>query len=95
MTPAWGFQFFIKSEFGHINRKIEQAILAADRAGTKVIGLGALNKNEALNGGGQKFVDEHPELGGVRLLRCGGTCPVGRQARARHCRVSPQPRVNI
>ena len=67
VTPAWGFQFFIKSEFGHINRKIEQAILAADRAGTKVIGLGALNKNEALNGGGQKFVDEHPELN-VRVV---------------------------
>jgi hypothetical protein len=62
VTPAWGFQFFIKSEHGHINRKIEQAILAADAAGTKVIGLGALNKNEALNGGGQKFVDKHPDL---------------------------------
>ena len=67
VTPAWGFQFFIKSEFGHINRKIAQAILAADKAGTKVIGLGALNKNEALNGGGQKFVDEHPDLN-VRVV---------------------------
>jgi hypothetical protein len=27
-----------------------------------VVGLGALNKNEALNGGGQLFVDKHPEL---------------------------------
>jgi hypothetical protein len=62
VTPAWGFQFFIKSEHTHINRKIEQAILQADKAGTKVIGLGALNKNEALNGGGQKFVDAHPNL---------------------------------
>ena len=42
----------------------------ADRAGdpgggstgTKVVGLGALNKNEALNGGGQLFVDKHPNL---------------------------------
>jgi len=62
VTPAWGFQFFIKSEFGHINRKIEQAILEADRTGTKVVGLGALNKNESLNGGGQLFVDKHPDL---------------------------------
>jgi len=62
VTPAWGFQFFIKSEFKHINRQIERAILEADRSGTKVIGLGALNKNEALNGGGQMFVDKHPDL---------------------------------
>ena len=62
VTPAWGFQFFIKSEFNHINRQIERAILQADATGTKVIGLGALNKNEALNGGGQLFVDKHPNL---------------------------------
>ena len=59
VTPAWGFQFFIKSEFNHINRKIEEAILDADRAGVKVVGLGALNKNEALNGGGALFVNKH------------------------------------
>ena len=29
---------------------------------TKVIGLGALNKNEALNGGGQLFIDKHPNM---------------------------------
>ena len=62
VTPAWGFQFFIKSEFSHINRKIEQAILEADKIGTKVIGLGALNKNEALNGGGALFIKNHPDL---------------------------------
>lgn len=59
VTPAWGFQFFIKSEFNHINKKIEQAILSADKSGVKVLGLGALNKNEALNGGGSLFVNKH------------------------------------
>lgn len=59
VTPAWGFQFFIKSEFNHINKKIEQAILSADKSGVKVLGLGALNKNEALNGGGALFVNKH------------------------------------
>jgi sterol desaturase/sphingolipid hydroxylase (fatty acid hydroxylase superfamily) len=59
VTPAWGFQFFIKSEFNHINRKIEEAILQADKSGVKVVGLGALNKNEALNGGGALFVKKH------------------------------------
>jgi len=59
VTPAWGFQFFIKSEFNHINKKIEQAILDADKRGIRVLGLGALNKNEALNGGGALFVKNH------------------------------------
>ena len=59
VTPAWGFQFFMKSEFNHINKKIEQAILSADKSGVKVLGLGALNKNEALNGGGSLFVNKH------------------------------------
>jgi sterol desaturase/sphingolipid hydroxylase (fatty acid hydroxylase superfamily) len=67
VTPAWGFQFFIKREFSHINRKIEKAILQANESGVKVLGLGALNKNEALNGGGQLFVDKHPNLN-VRVV---------------------------
>ena len=59
VTPAWGFQFFIKSEYNHINSKIERAILDADKRGVRVLGLGALNKNEALNGGGAFFVQKH------------------------------------
>ena len=59
VTPAWGFQFFIRSEFKHINAKIERAILDADERGVRVLGLGALNKNEALNGGGAFFVQKH------------------------------------
>lgn len=62
VTPAWAIQFFFKSQWSFINKKIEEAILEADDAGVKVLGLGALNKNEALNGGGKLFVDKHPEL---------------------------------
>lgn len=58
VTPAFAIQFFFKSQWEWINSKIEQSILAADDAGVKVIGLGALNKNEALNGGGKLFVDK-------------------------------------
>ena len=36
--------------------------MEADEAGVKVIGLGALNKNEALNGGGKLFVENNPDL---------------------------------
>jgi sterol desaturase/sphingolipid hydroxylase (fatty acid hydroxylase superfamily) len=62
VTPAWAIQFFFKSQWNFINSKIEEAILEANDAGVKVIGLGALNKNEALNGGGKLFVDKHPTL---------------------------------
>ena len=62
VTPAWAIQFFFKSEHKFVNSKIEQAILEANDAGVKVIGLGALNKNEALNGGGALFVEKHPDL---------------------------------
>ncbi|KAF3508178.1 hypothetical protein F2Q69_00001066 [Brassica cretica] len=40
----------------------ETAILRADKLGVKVISLAALNKNEALNGGGTLFVNKHPDL---------------------------------
>eukprot|EP00529_Nitzschia_sp_RCC80_P012953 CAMPEP_0113479356 /NCGR_PEP_ID=MMETSP0014_2-20120614/21263_1 /TAXON_ID=2857 /ORGANISM="Nitzschia sp." /LENGTH=590 /DNA_ID=CAMNT_0000372643 /DNA_START=269 /DNA_END=2038 /DNA_ORIENTATION=- /assembly_acc=CAM_ASM_000159 len=58
VTPAFAIQFFFKSQWDWINSKIEESILAADSSGVKVIGLGALNKNEALNGGGKLFVDK-------------------------------------
>ena len=48
VTPAFGLQFLFKSQWGWINGKIEKSILEADDTGVKVIGLGALNKNEAL-----------------------------------------------
>ena len=50
VTPAFGLQFLFKSQWGWINGKIEKSILEADKTGVKVIGLGALNKNEALVG---------------------------------------------
>ena len=61
-TPAMGFEFFLRFRWAAINRHIGGAIAAADQAGVQVIGLGALNKNEALNGGGKLFVDANPGL---------------------------------
>lgn len=45
-----------------INNQIEEAILRADRLGVEVVSLAALNKNEALNGGGTLFVNKHLNL---------------------------------
>ncbi|KAL6603087.1 hypothetical protein ACP70R_043448 [Stipagrostis hirtigluma subsp. patula] len=61
-VPRYGFQYFIPSLKKGINRQIELAILRADKMGVKVLSLAALNKNEALNGGGTLFVGKHPNL---------------------------------
>ena len=55
-------EFMFKSQWKSINSFIENAILDADKAGVKVFGLGALNKNEALNGGGLQFIQKNPDL---------------------------------
>ncbi|KAJ1268662.1 hypothetical protein BS78_07G151700 [Paspalum vaginatum] len=60
VVPRHGFQ-------DGINRQIEMAILRANKMGVKVVSLAALNKNEALNGGGTLFVKKHPGLR-VRLV---------------------------
>ncbi|KAL5225070.1 hypothetical protein ABZP36_011709 [Zizania latifolia] len=61
-VPRYGFQYFIPSAKKGINHQIELAILRADKMGVKVLSLAALNKNEALNGGGTLFVSKHPNL---------------------------------
>lgn len=61
-VPRFGFQYFLPFATEGINKHIEQAILRADRLGVKVISLAALNKNEALNGGGTLFVNKFPDL---------------------------------
>ncbi|GFS33708.1 fatty acid hydroxylase superfamily [Actinidia rufa] len=62
VVPRYGFQYFLPFATEGINKHIEEAILRADRLGVKVLSLAALNKNEALNGGGTLFVNKHPNL---------------------------------
>nr|XP_043621342.1 very-long-chain aldehyde decarbonylase CER3-like [Erigeron canadensis] len=62
VVPRFGFQYFLPFASEGINKQIEEAILRADKLGVKVISLAALNKNEALNGGGTLFVKKHPNL---------------------------------
>lgn len=62
VVPRYGFQYFLPFALDGINKQIENAILRADKIGVKVISLAALNKNEALNGGGTLFVNKHPNL---------------------------------
>lgn len=61
-VPRCGFQYFLPFAAEGINKHIEEAILRADKLGVKVISLAALNKNEALNGGGTLFVNKLPNL---------------------------------
>ncbi|KAL7193694.1 hypothetical protein ACSBR2_025332 [Camellia fascicularis] len=62
VVPRFGFQYFLPFAKEGINKHIEEAILRADKLGVKVLSLAALNKNEALNGGGTLFVNKHPNL---------------------------------
>ncbi|KAG8050149.1 hypothetical protein GUJ93_ZPchr0009g1013 [Zizania palustris] len=62
VVPRFGLQYFLPFAKDGINRQIELAILRADKMGAKVVSLAALNKNEALNGGGTLFVNKHPGL---------------------------------
>lgn len=62
VVPRYGFQYFLPFAVKGINKQIESAILRAERLGVKVISLAALNKNEALNGGGTLFVNKLPNL---------------------------------
>ncbi|ONK70507.1 uncharacterized protein A4U43_C05F34420 [Asparagus officinalis] len=62
LVPRYGFQYFLPFAKDGINDQIELAILRADKMGIKVLSLAALNKNEALNGGGTLFVNKHPNL---------------------------------
>ncbi|PKA65459.1 Protein ECERIFERUM 3 [Apostasia shenzhenica] len=62
VVPRHGFQYFLPFAKDGINDQIEKAIMRADSMGVKVLSLAALNKNEALNGGGTLFVNKHPSL---------------------------------
>ncbi|KAI7746855.1 hypothetical protein M8C21_016312 [Ambrosia artemisiifolia] len=62
IVPRLGFMYFLPFAKDGINNQIEEAILMADKIGVKVLSLAALNKNEALNGGGKLFVTKHPDL---------------------------------
>ncbi|CAO2191619.1 unnamed protein product [Urochloa humidicola] len=62
LVPRHGFHYFLPFAKDGINKQIEAAILKADKMGVKMISLAALNKNEALNGGGTLFVAKHPGL---------------------------------
>ncbi|KAH7287324.1 hypothetical protein KP509_32G049900 [Ceratopteris richardii] len=68
-VPRFGFMYFLPLARNNINSLIEKAILDADNIGVKVFSLAALNKNEALNGGGSLFVTKYPNL---RIRVCHG-----------------------
>ncbi|KAG0556439.1 hypothetical protein KC19_11G054100 [Ceratodon purpureus] len=62
VVPRFGFQYFIGIGRDNINKLIEDAIVEADKMGTRVLTLGALNKMEELNEGGLLFLKRQPNL---------------------------------
>ncbi|CAM6038279.1 unnamed protein product [Sphagnum compactum] len=62
VIPRFGFQYYLPFEKKRINKLIDRAIIEAEQEGARVICLGALNKSESLNGGGELFVNKHKHL---------------------------------
>ncbi|CAM9439097.1 unnamed protein product, partial [Chrysoparadoxa australica] len=57
LSRAFGYQFMLGFWRRRIESNIEDIAKAADRSGVKVVGLGALNKAEFINGGGDRIVN--------------------------------------
>ncbi|KAJ9168738.1 hypothetical protein P3X46_020231 [Hevea brasiliensis] len=62
VIPKYNIQYFMHSQNQSINRKIEEAILEADKKGIKVLSLGLLNQGKDLNRYGELYVHRHPNL---------------------------------
>ena len=56
LSRTWGWCFVWSPEFAH--RNIKAVLQEADRQGLPVLGLGALNKAEFVNGGGARLIEE-------------------------------------
>ncbi|XP_022851515.1 protein ECERIFERUM 1-like isoform X2 [Olea europaea var. sylvestris] len=61
-VPKYKIQYYMQWQRESINNLIEDAILAAEEKGVKVLSLGLLNQQEELNGVGELFVRRHPKL---------------------------------
>ena len=56
LSRTWGWCYVWSPEFAH--RNIKAVLQEADRQGLPVLGLGALNKAEFVNGGGARLIEE-------------------------------------
>ncbi|OAY49483.1 very-long-chain aldehyde decarbonylase CER1 [Manihot esculenta] len=62
LIPRYKIQYFLKWQRAVINYFVEEAILEADRRGTKVLSLGLLNQGEELNRCGELYIEKYPKL---------------------------------
>ncbi|OAY49482.1 very-long-chain aldehyde decarbonylase CER1 [Manihot esculenta] len=62
LIPRYKIQYFLKWQRAVINYFVEEAILEADRRGTKVLSLGLLNQEEELNRCGELYIEKYPKL---------------------------------
>lgn len=83
----------MKQHHAHINKMIEKALVEADDAGVRYVGLGALNKAEWLNRGGKDLL---PLLEGRKLrLVHGNTLTAAAVWRALELHTSPTDEVVV
>ncbi|KAF7844508.1 very-long-chain aldehyde decarbonylase CER1-like [Senna tora] len=65
--PKYTLQYILEWQKESINKVIEEAILDAERKGTKVVSLGLMNQEEELNTYGGLYIKKHPKLN-VRVV---------------------------
>lgn len=67
IVTHFGRHFRNECERSDAKRNVELAALAAERAGARVLGLGAMNKAEFLNNGGLDLIDVLPKNRSMRI----------------------------
>ncbi|XP_054781501.1 very-long-chain aldehyde decarbonylase CER1-like [Prosopis cineraria] len=67
VLPKYTFQYLMQWQKEAINKVIEEAIVEAERKGTKVINLGLMNQEEELNTYGGLYINKNPKLN-VKLV---------------------------
>ncbi|KAI9092924.1 hypothetical protein K1719_027447 [Acacia pycnantha] len=62
VLPKFTIQYLMQWQKEAINKVIDEAIVEAERKGTKVISLGLMNQEEELNTYGGLYIKKHPKL---------------------------------
>ncbi|CAH9085437.1 unnamed protein product [Cuscuta epithymum] len=62
VIPKYNVQYALKWQSQAINNLIEEAILAAEARGAKVLSLGLLNQSEELNRNGEIYIQKYPKM---------------------------------
>lgn len=90
--PVTGHFYLMKSQKEPIANMITQAVLDADKAGARYLGLGALNKAQWINHGGDDIVKKLPQGCKVKVVH-GNTLTAAAVMQALLCHTQPSEEI--